>query len=158
MATTKPRITITLTDHQHKVLKTISESSGQSMSLFISEMLGTAMPTLERMAVTFQKLAETRTLQRERFVEAIDQAQTALEPIAQEAIGQFDLFMARLDSAASPGATDARKRAGASGAAAQSAPPTNRGATGGKAKASKASGGKALRPVKKSSGFSKTVA
>ena len=39
MATTKPRITVTLTERQHEVLRTISDCGGQPMSRFISELL-----------------------------------------------------------------------------------------------------------------------
>ena len=53
MATTKPRITITLNDTSYAVLKAISECSGQPMSTFVTEMLDSARPTLERMAATF---------------------------------------------------------------------------------------------------------
>lgn len=129
MATTKPRITITLTERQHAVLKSISDSSGQPMSKFISEILEPSMPTLERMAAAFQKISAARHIQRERFIESLDQAQTAMEPIVQQAIGQFDLFMAQVEQAAEAVPTD-RKRSGAGGGAAASPPPsTNRGDT-----------------------------
>ena len=52
MATKNPRITITLTDKTYALLKAISGCTSQPMSTFVTEMLETASPTLERMAVT----------------------------------------------------------------------------------------------------------
>lgn len=129
MATTKPRITVTLTHRQHEVLKTISDCGGQSMSTFISDMLELSLPTLERMAATFQKIKRAQDQQRETIRDALDDAQAALEPIALHAVGQFDLFMAKLEQASGVDATDARERVGAATPDAHPAPATNRGAT-----------------------------
>lgn len=60
MPTSKPRITVTLTEYQHAILRKISESSGRSMSGVISEFMLAAQPTLERMAHTFQQLKQDR--------------------------------------------------------------------------------------------------
>ena len=55
MATSKPRITITLNHRQYEVLKAISDCSNQPMSAFISELLEESLPVLERMAESFRK-------------------------------------------------------------------------------------------------------
>lgn len=140
MATTKPRITVTLTPRQHEVLKVISDCGGQPMSTFISEMLELSLPTLERMASAFQKIKAAQDIQRKKIVAELDEAQAAIEPIVQATVGQFDLFMAKVERAAGVAdATDARERAGAADtSAAAPAPATNRGATGRKGRAGKA--------------------
>lgn len=138
MATTKPRITVTLTKRQHEVLRSISENSNQPMSTFISEMLEAALPTLERMAVTFQRVKEAQQAERTRFLDSMDRAQAAIEPVVLNAVGQFDLFLASIEEAVGAGSTDARERAGApvpTAPTAPSAPATNRGATPRKGKA-----------------------
>ena len=132
MATTKPRITVTLTKRQHEVLRSISENSNQPMSTFISEMLEAALPTLERMAVTFQRVKEAQQAERTRFLDSMDRAQAAIEPVVLNAVGQFDLFLASIEEAVGAGSTDARERAGAPVPTAPSAPATNRGATQGR--------------------------
>lgn len=133
MATTKPRITVTLTERQHEVLRTISDCGGQPMSRFISELLELSLPSLERMAATFQKIKRVHDSQRNSILEAIDDAQTALEPIALDAIGQLDLFLAKMESACDATETDASAASTVSGGAlARSAPATNRGATQGR--------------------------
>lgn len=128
MATTKPRITVTLTKRQHEVISTIAELGGGSMSSFISDMLESALPTLERMAVTFQKVKQAQDQERGRFLESMDRAQAAIEPVVMETIGQFDLFLGRIEEAVADATEDAPGGRGAAGTAA-SAPSTNRGAT-----------------------------
>lgn len=139
MATTKPRITVTLTKRQHEVLRTISECGGQPMSTFVSEMLEAALPTLERMAATFQKIKKAQELERAKFLESMDEAQAAIEPVVMEAVGQFDLFLGKMEKAAGvAGAPDARERAAAPAAPeAPPAPLTNRGVTPTRGKARK---------------------
>ena len=95
MATTKPRITITLNQRTYEVIKAIGELGGQPMSAFVSEMLDSALPTLERMAATFQAVKTAQTAERGKFLSSLDRAQAALEPAVMEAVGQFDLFLAR---------------------------------------------------------------
>jgi uncharacterized protein (DUF1778 family) len=130
MATSKPRITVTLTQRQHDVLKSISDNSGQSMSAFVNELLAQSMPVLERMAESFRKIKEARDEQKKRIVEELDQAQATMEPILGQVLGQFDLFMARLEGATGAAVTDAAAgRAGAVASEARQTPATNRGVT-----------------------------
>ena len=104
MATNKPRITITLNPRTYNVIKVISECGDNTMSGFVSEMLDAAIPTLERMAVTFQNIKKAQHTERSKFIESMDRAQTALEPAVMEAIGQFDLFLGNVDAAVAGGA------------------------------------------------------
>lgn len=116
MATTKPRITVTLTERQHRVLKAMSDYGGQSMSAFIGEVLEQSLPVLERMAESFRRIRAAQDEQKRRIVQELDQAQTEMEPMLDQVIGQFDLFVTRLESAALPEAPP-------------STPVTNRGVT-----------------------------
>lgn len=129
MATTKPRITVTLTQRQHDVLRVISECGGQSMSAFISELLEQSLPVLERMAESFRKIKVAQDEQKKRIVDELDQAQAEVEPVLEQVLGQFDLFMAKIEQAAGAAAPDARERAGAAALAAPPTPVTNRGVT-----------------------------
>jgi hypothetical protein len=60
MPTSKPRITVTLTEYQHAMLRRISDAGGLSMSGVISEFMMAAQPTLERMAYAFHQLKQDR--------------------------------------------------------------------------------------------------
>ena len=51
----------------------------QPMSAFIVELLESAFPTIERMAVTFQKVKSAQVAERSRFLESLDRAQAAVE-------------------------------------------------------------------------------
>lgn len=138
MATTKPRITITLTHRQHEVLRAISENSGQSMSTFVTEIVELSLPTLERMAETFRKIKSAQDEQKKRIADELEQAQAAVEPVLDQVMGQFDLFLSRVEEAVGVGAPDARERAAAPTPTAALAPDTNRGATGKRGRAGKA--------------------
>ena len=93
MATNKPRITVTLTDHQHALLKAISSSSGQSMSSIVSDYLGASEPAMEFMASSFQKLKAINDQQKNRFSESLEKAQASLEPLALSCLKEFDGFL-----------------------------------------------------------------
>lgn len=145
MATTKPRITVTLTQRQYDVLRVISECGGQPMSAFISELLEQSLPVLERMGESFRKIKAAQDEQKKRIVEELDQAQAEVEPVLEQVLGQFDLFMTKIEQAAGAAATDARERAGAAAAAAPSTPVTNRGVTPTPGKVRKSAPREALR-------------
>lgn len=141
MPTIKPRITITLSNRQHDVLRSISENSGQSMSAFVHEMLEQSLPVLERMAESFRKIKAAQDEQKKRIADELDQAQAAVEPILDQVLGQFDLFMTRIESAA--GGVGVSAPAGDTAPGAAPTPGTNRGVTPSPSKTRKASAGKA---------------
>lgn len=149
MATLRPRITVTLTNKQHEVLRSISETSGQSMSTFISGILDVSMPTLERMAIAFHKIKQVQDSQRQKIASELDAVQDAIEPVVQDVVGQFDMFMAQIERSADAAIVgDAQPRAPKIAALADdSAPATNRGATPTTPKPRKPASDKALRPV-----------
>lgn len=151
MATNKPRITVTLTSSQHRILKALSGYTGQSMSAYVSEMLAVSEPTLERMAATFQRIKQASDLRKQEIIAQLEEAQAVFEPLAMAAVEQSDLFLARLDEAATgaPPASPKRSldgRTERTGAA--TSPPTNRGVTPLHEKPSKPAPRKAPKPAK----------
>lgn len=157
MATQKPRITITITQRQHDLFKAISGFSGQPMSAFIGEMLEAATPTLERMASTLQKVKTAQEKERSRFIEGLGEAQAALEPIVMNTIGQFDLFMGKIERSLGDEGDPA-----CGGASSPNdplpAPATNRGATDPSAGRRKPKRSKAEKPNQKPAVLKKTAA
>ena len=93
-----PRITITLSDQQHDLFRALSKYTGRPMSGWISELLEASTPVLERTAAIFQRLYEQQQLQNTKIQNEMQQAQDALEPLAAQALNQFDLFLAGLDT------------------------------------------------------------
>lgn len=155
MATTKPRITVTLTERQHEVLKLISSCGGSSMSSLLGELIEVSLPTLERMANTFQKLRQAQTMERAKMVEAMDESLAVLEPIAAAAVDQFDLFLGKIEQAVG-GAPDGSGATPAAPSTAPAAPVTNRGATTTGAKSRKPAAARVSR-VSEKSAFSKKL-
>jgi len=97
------------------------------MSGWISELLDASTPVLERTAAIFQRLYEQQQLQNTKIQNEMQQAQDALEPLAAQALNQFDLFLAGLDpenrAEQGQGACDANERSEGT------TPHTNRGDT-----------------------------
>jgi len=149
-----PRITITLSEHQHKLFKSISSYTGKPMSASITELLESAMPVLERSAAVFQRLHEQKQREKERITNELTQVQDALEPIAAQFLNQFDMFLARVvpdDSQASdrpPAASFSERQPDVLTRSA--APRTNRGDTPPHDKSLKPASNKAQPSVKSS--------
>lgn len=99
MATKKPRLSITLNKHHHEVLTTISECSGETMSSLIGDLIDASLPTLEKMANALQKIKTATDEQKKQIRKAMNEAQSALEPIAQQALDQLDIFVDSVDKA-----------------------------------------------------------
>lgn len=146
MATTKPRITITLTERQHQLLKAIGEGSGYSMSALVVDLVEASEPVLERMAVTFQKLKQASDAQKSHMKKSLDEAQSAFEPLVTAGLNQLDMFFGQIEDA-SLGEKRTGERAASTGRksprAAPASPHTNRGVTPNRAKPRKAASSKA---------------
>lgn len=125
MATTKPRITVTLTERQHEILQAMTRFSGKPMSSTIAELIEAAAPTLERMAATFQRISQHQDQERQRIAKQLEDAQAVMEPVIMQTLDQFDLFLGKIEQAAAAGAQ------GTCAAALEPVPPppTNRGVT-----------------------------
>jgi len=90
MPTEKPRITITLTDHQHKVLSTMAKGQKCSMSSIVVDLLETAIPVLER--VTELVAAAQRAPQ-----QALDQLKLSLGRAEMDVLGMQEVAMGQID-------------------------------------------------------------
>lgn len=150
MATTKPRVTVTLTERQHEVLRAIGQMGGQSMSQMIGELVELSLPTLERMAATFQALHRAKQEERAKMLAAFDEAQSAIEPAVMQVAGQFDLFLGKLEAiSGGDGAGEASEARAPAPAPKRIRPPSaNRGVTTTSGKSAKAKSSKPSSPVK----------
>lgn len=133
MATTKPRITITLSENQHRLLKSISESSGNSMSYLVADIIEASEPILERTASAFSHLKELNEENKRKIKQAMQSAQDIIEPMAFNAINQMDCFIDTL--------TDIHQ------SDEHPSPLTNRGDTSPRKKETKAAPQKARKPL-----------
>lgn len=126
MPTAKPRITITLSEHQHHVLYKLSELQGESMSAIVVDLLDTALPVLERVGSVLQAAKDAPASAKERLRESLDIAEAGMLPIASGLINQLDLLSEVAGGGAS--GTAAPPPATSKPAAKKAKPPsTNRG-------------------------------
>lgn len=103
MPTSKPRITITLEPHAHEVLSRLSSASRQSMASIVTEILDTAIPSLERVVVVLERAATATEEVRAGVAAAVERAERELMPELLAAAGQSDLFLADLAKQAAGG-------------------------------------------------------
>jgi len=116
MATTKPRVTVTLERRTYECLSRLSAVGGDSMSSIISEFIEISLPSMERLVVVLERAKAAPEETRAGIAAAVDRAERDMLPAMMEALNQNDLFLADIESAASPSPRAAQRRAKAGGA------------------------------------------
>ncbi len=92
MPTAKPRITVTLTEHQYDVLTRLSSVRGASRSSIMVDLLDASLPVLERTFTLLEALEKARKGDYlEDFVASLDKAEETLAPLLAAALDQMDL-------------------------------------------------------------------
>lgn len=118
MATKKPRITITLEPEQYSVLERLSALQRQSMSGIVTDLLAEVTPMLSKAADAMEAAMRSGAEVRARLRRTAEEAADDLQPLAEAAKDQLDMFMAvlqGLEEEAAAGSDEAGARA--SGAA-----------------------------------------
>jgi len=96
MATTKPRITITMESHRHELLRRLSELTGQSMSSIVLDMIETVAPVLERVAVALESAKRAQQGVKENLRRVAEESEQAFLPHVEAAMGQLDIFLTQV--------------------------------------------------------------
>ena len=94
MPTSKPRICVTLTEHQHQLLHRLSELTGQSQSALIFELLDGAEPVLARVIRLLEAATIAKDELRGRLSQEMHTAQERIEhqlAISLDTIGETDV-------------------------------------------------------------------
>lgn len=126
MATAKPRITITLTDHQHAVLSELSKLQKASMSSIVVELLDTTLPVLERLCGVLSNAAIAPQSVLDELRRSAEQAEADTFPITN--ITRISGLLEQLLVGQSEEADDTTATVGRRVASADERPPTsNRG-------------------------------
>lgn len=119
MATSNPRITITLEPSVHALLQRLSGATGNSMSSMVADLLKESAPIFERMARVIEAAAEAQDLAKVEMVGGMERAQAKLEK-------QLGLALETMDEGFRPILEEAekvrRRAAGAGGSRLRGAP------------------------------------
>lgn len=92
MATTRPRITVTLTDETHALLKDLSALSGKSMSFLISDLVEGIIPQLSRTVEVMKAAKNAPEEIRQKIIEQYEQSEQKILEAQTLVEDQFSLF------------------------------------------------------------------
>jgi uncharacterized membrane protein YccC len=93
MPTAKPRITITLSDDQHRLLSTLGELQGESMSSIVVDLLESVRPPLERLVQVLQAAKDAPENVRKELKKSAEIAEAEHMPLVTSMVGQLDLML-----------------------------------------------------------------
>ena len=93
MATSKPRITITLEPRVYEVVARLSRANGESMSSIVTGFLEVAVPPMERMVVLMEQALAAPEEARAGLAASLAEAEKRILPDLVHAIGQADMFV-----------------------------------------------------------------
>jgi len=95
MPTSKPRITITLTDQQHQVLSALAKVQKISMSSIVVDFLESTMPVLERLVSVLEGAANAPQSVKDQIRQSAESAEKAYGHLPSELLQPLD-FMVRV--------------------------------------------------------------
>lgn len=132
MPTTNPRLTITLEPGAHALLKRLSALSGNSQASFVSELITSSLPVVERLIALMEAAKDVRSELSSGLVDELAAGQARMEAQLGLGLEDFDKATASLLDDAEKikrrrGAGGVRKRASGAGAVPSSTPISNRG-------------------------------
>lgn len=104
MATTKPRLAITLEPEQYEILQRLAKVQGGSMARIVSEMLAEMSPMLEKVAEAMEAAHKAQQGMKATIRTAAEQAERDMQPLAAAAIAQFEHFAQELGRLVDTGA------------------------------------------------------
>ena len=98
MATTKPRITISLEEQDYAVLKRLYTLNGVPMSRTVSELVAMLTPVLGRMADNLEAVAKADEETRQKIAESLEKHFVAVNDACNIAMQNLDEFSDILDA------------------------------------------------------------
>lgn len=98
MATTKPRITISLEEQDYAVLKRLYTLNGVPMSRTVSELVAMLTPVLGRMADNLEAVAKADEETRQKIAESLEKHFVAVNVACNIAMKNLDEFSDSLDA------------------------------------------------------------
>lgn len=128
MATTKPRINVTLEQHRFELFKRLAALQGVSMSSLVAELLETVAEPMERVCVVLEAAAKAPGDLKTGLRAAVDRAEAGLLPNARAVMGQFDMFLGECGDAIASSGDAGRERSAEASDAPSARPASDRAA------------------------------
>lgn len=122
MATTKPRITITMDQPDYDVVQRLAKLQGKPMSKVVTELMTEIVPLLSKVADSLSVAMNAHANVKQKMLQAAEQAERDMQPVLAQAINQFDLFANQLASVFEGDSAAAAPDAAASAAGGGDAP------------------------------------
>ena len=119
MPTAKPRVNVTLSVEDYELLSKLATQQKRSRADMLRDLFQTIRPVLERVAVVTEAALRAQATARQGLVQSAEKAEAELLPMVQQALGQFDLFIADVQAQA-----DGRQPQASTGGAAAAPPAT----------------------------------
>ncbi len=122
MATTKPRLTITMEQPDYEVVQRLAKLQGKPMSKVVTELMTEIVPVLSKVADSLAIAMSAHANVKQKMIQAAEQAEQDMQPVLAQAINQFDLFASQLASVVEGGSAAAAPDAAGSAAGDADAP------------------------------------
>lgn len=91
MATTKPRLTITLNPHTHAVITELARLQSKSKASIITDLLDTVVPVFQRTAYLLELSNRATTVVNDDIRDSMELAEEKLRRMMDDAMGQLDM-------------------------------------------------------------------
>lgn len=89
MATTKPRITISLTPEQYKALKRLADLQSRPMATALTDLVGELLPIMIQLADIIEISQKAEKTAREQMSRPLQQLLQELEPLRSDAFARL---------------------------------------------------------------------
>ena len=100
MPTAKPRVNVTLEPKDYELLSTLAKQQKRSRADMLRDLFQTMRPVLERVAVVSEAAQRAQATAKQGMIASAEKAEADLLPMLQQALGQFDLFIADVQAQA----------------------------------------------------------
>lgn len=109
MATTKPRLTITLEPHTHAVISELAELQGRPRARVIAELIESTVPILERTCYVLALAKRASSGVSDDFKASLEHSEAKIKQMMDDAMGQMDMLATDLSGPSQSAETSERK-------------------------------------------------
>ena len=98
MATSKPRVTVTLEPDDYALLRELAELSDESMSSILADLLATTAPQLRRVVAAGRLFKGAQASVRDEIRGKLSEAEQSIEPALTAGMGHLHTAMSDFDA------------------------------------------------------------